>query len=149
MLDALAAAFIDAPSRLASSTAITVSTGCVVTPDAISSDARFASTCALSASTGFALVCAESCTVCAGSGCTDAEVCARASVGANGVTSAFAFCVGNCANRCIVRVCVPVDEVTVLAAVYWFVPERNQHQGADRHCGVNDGGESQCPPGGG
>jgi hypothetical protein len=31
----LAAALIDAPSRRAASTAITVSTGCVVTPDAI------------------------------------------------------------------------------------------------------------------
>lgn len=33
--DALAAVLIDAPLRCASSTAITVSAGCVVTPDAI------------------------------------------------------------------------------------------------------------------
>ena len=41
--DFLAAALIDAPSRLAASTAITISTGCVVTPDAISSSATSAS----------------------------------------------------------------------------------------------------------
>jgi len=105
---------IDAPSRLAVSTAITVWTGCVVTPDAISSDARSASTCAISALTCVVWVCAESCTVGAGSGCTDAEVCtrlactfcARPRVVANGVASAFALCTGVCAALCTVVVCV-------------------------------------------
>src|SRR5271166_5278765 len=76
-------------------------------PDAISSDARSASTCVAS-------VCAEPCTVCAGTGCIDTEVCtrsactvcARALVGAKGVTSVFALCFGGCANRCIAGVCV-------------------------------------------
>ena len=69
MPDALAAALIDAPSRVAANTAITVSTGCVVTPDAISTDARSASACVPA-------VCAESC-ICARSGCSDTEVCPR------------------------------------------------------------------------
>ena len=28
----------------------------------------------------------------------------------------------------------------------WFVPERNQHHGADGHCRVDDRGENPCPP---
>ena len=114
MPDALAAAVIDAPLRLAASTAITVSTGCVVTPDAISSDAR-------SASSYVASVCAESCTVCAGSGCTDAvscaracrAVCARVLVGATGLTWDFALRCGVSANRCTAGVCAPEGVVAV------------------------------------
>ena len=75
------------------------------------------------------------------------SVCARALVGASGVTSAFAFCVGGCANRCIVGVCVLADVVTVRVRRSGFVTERNQHQGADGHCGVNDRGKNPCPCG--
>ena len=71
MPNARAAALIDAPSRRAANTAITVWTGCVVTPDAISSDARSASTC-------IASVCAEACTVRAGLGCTGWRLRGRA-----------------------------------------------------------------------
>jgi hypothetical protein len=59
-------------------------------------------------------VCAESCTVCPGLGCTDAEVftrsaCtvrARALVPASGVTPTFVLCTGICA-LCTGAVCVP------------------------------------------
>jgi hypothetical protein len=70
-----------------------------------------------------ASVCAEPCTVSAGSACTDAEVCtrsacilgARASLRANGVTSAFPLCVRGCTNGRIVGFCVLANVVTVRA----------------------------------
>jgi hypothetical protein len=114
MPDALAAALIDAPSRSDESTAITVSTGCVVTRDAIRSDATSASTCV-------AKVCAESCRLCAGTGLADAEFCTRSGctaralvLGASGVTSALAGCVARRVNRWTTEVCISAGVVMVL-----------------------------------
>jgi hypothetical protein len=89
---ALAAALTVAPLRRAASTAITVSTGCVVVRDAMNSAASAASPCATSVCTDLV--------VCTGSSCPDAEVCFRAActdsprvLGETGVTWDFALCV--------------------------------------------------------
>jgi hypothetical protein len=107
---------IDAPSRLAFITASTMSTACVVTRDAINSDARSASLCATSALFCAALVCADGRSVCAESDCADAEFCTRSGcitcapeVGASGVTSAVALGLASRANHCITGDLVSTD----------------------------------------
>ena len=119
--DDLAAALIDTPSRVAASTAITVSTGCVVTPDS----SRSAASNARSASSACAVVCADPCADATRLGTDGAEICTRsgadgagvwatdgctarlrAGVGADALNCVFAPCTGRCTSAVVRHDCL-------------------------------------------
>src|ERR1700693_2588368 len=106
MPSALAAALTDAPSRLAPRTAITMSSGCVVTPDEISSDAR-------SASTDVASVCIESGVGLALPASTEPDTFDPVRVSEGCLNCAFALEIGACADLCIARALVPIDTLAL------------------------------------
>ena len=62
---------------------------------------------------------------------------------ATGVTSAFALCVARWQPLHRWSLCIG-GHGRGAGAACWFVPERNQHQGADGHCRVDDRGENPC-----
>jgi hypothetical protein len=91
--DALAAALTDAPPRAAVNTAITVSIGCVVTPEETSSDA-------MSASITSASVCAGPCAVGVVRGSAAAAICTREFLPDDTFSCAFALRVDFISTLC-------------------------------------------------